>query len=152
MITKQIQVNLQNIWKRTHGDKWDSCNQNVSKGTQMMYQMVLARLSSSCCTSIRRAASSIVIYWWATRFAKYEPPTRCSSSFCASYKIWQVVFSCFLSFSFALLLTHFVPTYETISTNAYNGRSETTRYQMCKPQAIINELASIGKVITREVG
>ena len=58
----------------------------------------------------------------------------------------------FLSFSLSLLhflLTHFVPTYETISTSAYNGRSETTRYQMCKAQAIINELASIGKVITK---
>ena len=68
-----------------------------------------------------------------TRYGKW-----CSLSF---------FFSLFF-FDFCFLLTHFVPTYEILYQLAHTTVARKLHGTMCKAQAIINELASIGKVIT----
>ena len=153
MITKQIQVNLKryrNSRAEINGTRetkmWANEPYDVSNVPSEDYKARVAQVQGEPLARLQFIGGLQDLHnmnHLRDVHRAFALPTRygkwCSLSFFFSLFFW------FLLFAHTLCAN----IWDTISTSAYNGRSETTRYQLCKAQAIINELASIGKVITR---
>ena len=157
MITKQIKLISKDMRKNSYKH---TLSKSGTRATKNELVMDLAKTISSSCTSTRET-NSIANYWWATRFAQRHHLQFFSSSLRIYYKrlgnedlfffifslliLFLFSFGLLLSFLFYLLLACQQELYQLAHTRFARN---TTRYQVCKVQAIIDELVSIGKIST----